>query len=374
MSIEILTPDGFKPFRGITQKSTTRVPLTVLFHDGTLVDCTADHKFWIGPREDDTIAAENLNEGYVLNGKRVVQIQRNSAAQTETFYDPVEVDGHIYVHDGGLISHNCSFIGTGSTLIEGAALLRLGAVNPLVEENNVKIYKHPVKGENKGDNHEYILAADVGRGKSQDYSTFSIIDVSVKPFEQVAVFRNNTISPLLFPDVIFKYAKRYNDAYVIIEANDQGSVVANGLYYDLEYENMFLESSIKSNAIGLTTTKKTKRIGCSNLKDMIETGKLNIVDATTIMELSTFEAKGTSYEASEGNHDDLVMSLVIFAWFAATDVFAQMADIDLKSMLYSERLTLIEDDVTPVGFFSAVETFKDKYEVIGKDIWQNVPN
>ena len=267
---------------------------------------------------------------------------------------------------------SCSFIGTGSTLIDGNALMGLKAINPTYTQNGMKVYEKPIKGEKPSDNHRYILTCDVGRGKTQDYSAFHIIDVSVKPFKQVASYRSNTMSPLLLPDVIYKYARAYNDAYVIVESNDQGVIVCNGLYYDLEYENMFLESTIKSDAIGVTTTKRTKRIGCSNLKDMIETHKLEVVDSDTIMELSTFEAKGTSYEASEGNHDDTVMALVVFAWFASTDLFAQMADINLKDMLYSERLTLIEDDVAPVGIFSQVEDVKDKYVVEGGDVWTSV--
>ena len=239
----------------------------------------------------------------------------------------------------------CSFIGTGSTLIEGNALMGLSARNPIYTQNGVKVYEKPVRSEKPSLAHRYVLTCDVGRGKIQDYSVFQIIDVSVKPFKQVAVYRSNTISPLLLPDVIYKYARTYNDAYVIVESNDQGTVVCNGLYYDLEYENMFIQSAVKADDIGVLTTKKTKRIGCSNLKDMIETNKLEVVDADTIMELSTFEAKGNSYEASDGNHDDTVMALVLFAWFAATDMFAQIADINLKDMLYSERLTLIEDDV-----------------------------
>jgi hypothetical protein len=263
----------------------------------------------------------------------------------------------------------CSFIGTGSTLIEGNALMGLHARNPIYTQNGVKVYEKPVKGMKPSENHQYVLTADVGRGKIQDYSVFQIIDVSVKPFKQVAVYRSNSISPLLLPDVIYKYARTYNDAYVIVESNDQGTVVCNGLYYDLEYENMFIDSAIKASDIGLLTTKKTKRIGCSNLKDMIETNKLEIVDPDTIMELSTFEAKGNSYEATEGNHDDTVMALVLFAWFAATDMFAQMADINLKDMLYSERLTLIEDDITPIGIFSEIEDIKEKYVVEGGEVW-----
>ena len=112
--------------------------------------------------------------------------------------------------------------------------------------------------------------------------------------------------------------------------------------------------------------------GCSDLTDMLETKKLEVVDADTIMELSTFEASGSSYEASIGNHDDTVMPLVLFGWFAATDIFANISSVDLKSMLYSERLTILEDDIAPVGVFSADEDSKQKYFVEGGEVWTAV--
>jgi len=177
-----------------------------------------------------------------------------------------------------------------------------------------------------------------------------LIDISVRPFAQVAVYRNNTISPILFPNIIYKYAKVYNDAYVVIEANDQGSVVCNGLYHDLEYENMHVESAIKANALGIEINRKTKRLGCSAIKDILENHKLNIVDEQTILEISTFEARGQSYEASNGNHDDLMMNLVMFGYFVSTQYFADMTDINLKDMLFKQRMKEIDDDMVPFGF------------------------
>tara|TARA_Y100000385_G_C13085148_1_gene636051 strand:- start:2050 stop:2721 length:672 start_codon:yes stop_codon:yes gene_type:complete len=194
------------------------------------------------------------------------------------------------------------------------------------------------------------MTVDVAKGRGQDYSTFTVIDVSTEPFKQVATFRDNNISPMLLPDIIYKYAKSYNDAYVIVESNDQGSVVCNGLYYDLEYENMFVESSVKANAIGATMTRRVKRIGCSTIKDLIEQGKLHIQDANTIIEMSTFVSVGSSFMAKAPNHDDLMMNLVLFAWFTSTDIFRSLTDIDMKDMLYRERLAAIQDDMLPVGF------------------------
>jgi hypothetical protein len=217
---------------------------------------------------------------------------------------------------------------------------------PILIQENVMMYKKP------RESHSYIMTVDVAKGRGQDYSTFNIIDVSTNPFQQVATFRDNTLSPLLFPDIIYKYAMTYNEAYVIIESNDQGSVVCNGLYYDLEYENMYVESSIKSGAIGATMTRRVKRIGCSTIKDFIEQRKLEIIDSETIIEMSTFVANGNSYSASGTNHDDLMMNLVMFGWFASTDIFQNLTNIDMKDLLYRERLKAIQDDMLPFGFIN----------------------
>ena len=239
-----------------------------------------------------------------------------------------------------------TFFGTGDTLIDAETLMSLRASRPIriLEGGNLLVYKETIK------DHEYIMTVDVSKGRGQDYSTFTIIDVSGRPFEQVAVYRNNKISPILYPNVIFKYATVYNDAYVVIESNDQGSVVCNGLYHDLEYENVHVESAVKSDGIGIEITRKSKRLGCSAFKDLLETGKLKIVDENTIMEISTFESRGQSYEASNGNHDDIVMNLVMFGYFVSTQYFSDMTNIDLKKMLFDQKMREIEDDVVPFGF------------------------
>ena len=239
-----------------------------------------------------------------------------------------------------------TFFGTGNTLVNAQTLLDLRAKPPIkyMEGGDCLIYKEPVK------NHEYILVADVSKGRGQDYSSFSLIDINVRPFEQVVVYRNNTISPLLFPNIIYKYANVYNKAYCIVESNDQGSVVCNGLYYELEYENVHVESAIKANAVGIDINRKSKRLGCSALKDLLENNKLKIVDEQTILEISTFEARGQTYQASIGNHDDLVMNLVLFGYFVSSTYFSNLTDINIKDMIFKQKLKEIEEDIVPFGF------------------------
>ena len=239
-----------------------------------------------------------------------------------------------------------TFFGTGDTLVNAETLMSLRAREPIrrLENYCLNVYKETIKG------HDYIMTVDVSKGRGQDYSTFNVIDISVSPFEQVAVYRNNVMSPILFPNIIYKYAKIYNEAYVVIESNDQGGVVCNGLYHDLEYENMHVESAIKANALGVEMTRKVKRLGCSAIKDVLENHKLSIVDENTILEISTFEARGQSYEASNGNHDDLMMNLVMFGFFISTQYFNDMTNIDLKKMLFDQKMRDIDNDIVPFGF------------------------
>ena len=237
-----------------------------------------------------------------------------------------------------------TFFGTGDTLIDAETLMGMRAKPPIQVKGDALIY------EEAKPKHEYVVVVDVAKGRGQDYSTFNVIDISTRPFKQVAVYRNNLISPILFPDFIYKFAKAYNDAYVIVESNDAGQVVCNGLYYDMEYENFHVESAVKSTGLGIEMNRKVKRIGCSSFKDLLENGKLDIVDEQTIMEISTFEARGQSFEASQGNHDDLVMNFVMFGYFCGTSHFGEMTDINLKEMLFEQRMREIEADVLPFGF------------------------
>lgn len=251
-----------------------------------------------------------------------------------------------------------TFLGTGDTLIDAECLMGMKAIEPIrvLESQCIRQYKDPIK------DHAYICTVDVSKGIGGDYSTFSIFDISTRPFEQVCVYRHNKISPILFPDIIVKYCKSYNNAYVVVESNDQGGIVCNGIYYEIEYEEFHIESTVKSNNLGVMMNKKIKRLGCSSIKDVLESNKLKLYDKQTIRECLTFVAKGASYEASEGNHDDLMMNLVMFGYFVGTDMFSNMTDIDLKRMLYDKQVQAIEADILPFGFIDTAEEIIDEYE------------
>ena len=245
-----------------------------------------------------------------------------------------------------------SFHLTGSTLISGEYLYKLKDKEPSRTEQNgsLRIYEEAMKDK------KYIMAVDVAEGKREDYSTFTIFDVTPNTedpsktiFRQVAVYQDNTISPYLYPHIVEKYAKIYNDAYIILENNTIGIVVGKVLFDDLEYENIYLESSVKSDAIGVNMNKKIKKLGCLNLQNLIEnkTPRLEIVDSNTISEFATFISKRNSYEAASGYHDDLVMNFVLFAWFFSTPNFVEVVeseDISLTELFHKDEIHALADE------------------------------
>ena len=248
------------------------------------------------------------------------------------------------------------FLGSSNTLVNINTLSNLVFKEPKYISNEVLYYKTSEEG------HTYVMSVDVSYGRGQDYSTFSIIDITEYPFEQVATYRSNQISPLLFPSIIQKVGNDYNEAYVIVESNDIGKTVLQVLNYELEYENLISVGAIKSMDIGIRMTKSTKAMGCSNLKDLMESQKLIVVDRHTIQELSTFIIKGSSYAAEGGCHDDMVMNLVLFSWFTGQTMFKDLTDKDIRLKMYQQHIDDIEEMMTPFGFSSEHDDEKVIYE------------
>lgn len=336
-NIKIKTPSGFQNFDGVRKTSHTHW-LKITFDEKTVIECTYDHRFVFADKE---VYAKDLTVGSFV-GKFVTQIERMEG--TKDFFDPINVkNGSIFNHDNGLVSHNC-FLGTGNTLIDAETLLSLKADKPIkyLENGSLAIYEEVKR------DHEYIMVVDVCKGLGKDFSTFSLLDITQRPIKQVAAYRNNKITPFLFPTVLVKYGTIYNNAFMIIESNDQGTLVCSGVH-EMDYEELFMESTVKADKMGLLMTVKSKRLGCAGFKSMLESGKLKVVDADTIREISTFSLKGKSYEASEGNTDDLVMGLVSFGYYATTPHFKSETDIDLANMMHGQEMKEIENDMPDIG-------------------------
>ena len=269
------------------------------------------------------------------------------------------------------IEFECEFLGSVNTLISATKLRNLVYEEPLKRNAGLDIFENPIK------DHNYIITVDVARGLGNDYSAFIIFDTTEFPYKVVAKYRNNEIKPMLFPNIIYDVARAYNQAFLLIEVNDIGDQVASILNYDLEYDNLLMATmrgrngqivgqgfSGKKTQLGVRMTSAVKKLGCSNLKTLLEDDKLLTCDYDIISELTTFAQKANSFEAEEGCNDDLAMCLVIFAWLVCQDYFKEMSDQDVRKRIYDEQKNQIEQDMAPFGFisdgFEDIDSFVDE--------------
>ena len=251
----------------------------------------------------------------------------------------------------------CSFLGSVDTLISPTKIQVIPIVDSIESNAGLDIFEKPQK------DHTYCITVDVARGGSRDYSAFVVIDITTMPYKVVAKYRNNEIKPLLFPDIIYQVGTNYNESQILVEINDIGGQIADALHHDLAYENIVMTQmrgrlgQIVGSGfgdgqvdLGVRTTKQVKRVGCSNLKQLIESDKLLISDFDIISEMSTFVQKGSSFEGEEGAPDDLMMCLVFFAWLTDQQYFKELTDDDIRKRLYQSQKENIEADMAPFGF------------------------
>lgn len=261
----------------------------------------------------------------------------------------------------------CEFLGSTNTLIDATVLARIPIMNPIeIRGTDLNIYETPRKEGN------YFCMVDTAHGVGGDFSTIVVIDAGSVPYRVVAVYRNNKISPLMFPNMINTVARYFNDAMILVETNDIGQQVVDLLRNELEYENILFTKHMGKNGIaisagfggssvipGIRMTKAVKKIGCANLKTVIETDKLLVNDFNILHELSVFIDNGVSFEAENGHHDDTVMCLVLFGWLAHQTYFKEMTNIDIRNSLYDENLKMLEEELTPFGIIDDGYDYSD---------------
>ena len=248
-------------------------------------------------------------------------------------------------------NYECDFIGSSATLIAPESLVTLQAKEPnerlLTDNQMLRVYTESIP------NHRYIMAIDPAKD-GLDYFALQIIDITSFPFEQVAAAKLQ-VDYLKMPGFIFDLASEYNTALVVIENNEgAGQSIADTLLRDYEYSNLYYDRDNSKQAKlkrypGYRTTPKSRDQMLSTLKLFIENRKLIINDADTIFELERFIWSGSKYEATEGYHDDMVMSLAIsFGIFNSVDNFSDIKELAEK--IYSDSPGDISEYMT-IGDF-----------------------
>ena len=282
----------------------------------------------------------------------------------------------------------CSFLGSSYTLLDADTLSKMSPRSFVWSRDGLDVLEEPIRsikddaGKITQAGHVYAIVVDTSRGVEGDYSAFVVVDISANPYQVVAKYRSNKIAPLLYPTMIYNVAKMYNNAWTLVEINDNGQQIADILHHELEYEQILYVNRGKngqvvsggfgggSSANGVRTDKRIKRVGCSQLKTLIETQRMQIFDRDIISEFSTFiESKG-SYAADEGYHDDLVMPLVLFGWLTTNPYFKELTDVNLRETIFETQINRIEEELTPFGF---IEDGRDSAEpeqyVHDGDLW-----
>ena len=251
----------------------------------------------------------------------------------------------------------CEFLGSVNTLISPAKIKTMAYLNPIKTSGSIEMFEAPIK------DHTYVATVDVSRGVDKDYSAFIVFDVTKMPFKVVAIYKNNEIKPFVFPNVIEQVCKGYNHAHILTEVNDIGQQIAEALQFEIEYDNILMTTqkgragqvlgamfSGRGSSLGVRMTKQIKRIGCANLKTLVEGDKLIINSFKIIEEMSTFAKRGQSWQAEEGANDDLMMCLVIFGWLSNQGYFKELTNQNARQQMYAEQQKLIEEDMSPFGF------------------------
>jgi hypothetical protein len=280
----------------------------------------------------------------------------------------------------------CKFLGSSLTLIDSSTIEYMSTCPTVYSKDGLDLYEYPIKAERDDEEklvrkpHSYVIVADTAKGVGGDYSAFVIIDITEVPYKLVGKYRDNKIAPMLYPTIIHKVARDFNDAYVLIETNSSEQV-AHILHNELEYGNLvFVNRSTKTGQVvsggfgggktqlGVNTDKRVKRIGCFTFKSLLEEKKLLVFDADVISEISTFIQVRDSYQADDGYHDDLVMPLVLFSWLTTNPYFREMSDVNIREAMYQERIKQIEEEVVPFGFIMSGN--EEELIVEDGDVWK----
>lgn len=354
--IQIKTPSGYQSIGSVEKTQHDRF-IRFTFTDGRVLESSDTHVFVLSHPKTGIhyhLHAIDVEVGMIvpLDGSLVSVVSKDVIEGPVEMYDVRDVAGGNLFYANGVLTHNCcQFMGTSGTLINGFKLTKM-AWREVTDEDRFFRLHAPEK------DHKYVCTVDTAEGRGQDYSVIQIIDVTTYPYKQAAVYHSNKISPLLFPSIIMKYAMEYNNAWVYIELNSVGVMVAKSLFIDLEYENVIVDSS---KDLGMKQTKSTKAVGCSTLKDLIEKDKLQIEHMGTIQEFRTFVEKGVSWAAQDGFHDDLVMSLVIFAYLTTQDRFGDFIDASRNvgvDVFRAEMEDMLDDFTVGAFFDDGINTYE----------------
>lgn len=358
----IKSKNKFIPFIGI-QQTQPKPTVTLTFSDQRSITAGLDHL--IACKNGFKRACSFVPGTCLADGSKCVRNVYNPIKTV--LYDIVQSYDHCY-NTNGMISHNCSFVGSSNTLIESHVLNTITHINPLDERNGIRYFKYPEK------DHNYVMTIDVSRGRGLDYSAFSVIDITSMPYNVVCTFKNNKVSANIeYPMIINRIGRLYNEALILVENNDLGEAVGSNLWFDCEYENLVWTHNEKiagHGVIGIKTTRKVKNTGCQALKELIDSHQLLVNDYRIIQELSVFvrQKKGLYGAQDTSINDDLTATMWLFGWLTQQTYFIDLTNTNTNQEL-GQRFKEQIDDYLPFGVMTDGTELYDQsyYEPLNDD-------
>jgi intein/homing endonuclease len=311
--LKVLTDKGFMPFEGVQRKFASGRVLVILTN-GKQLSCTPNH---LVITERGAIEAQDLEyQDMVITTEGPSKVANIYSDPREGYvYDLLNVKGGHKYYTDGLLSHNCSFEGTGDTFIEAEILADLAeGINydfRTEYSGRLRVWENPKPM------YEYIISVDVALGKERDYSAFHIINTYNG--KQVAEFYSNKTNLNEFAEIIHEKALEYNLAYVAIETNAIGYNLITYLVDILEYENVMVD---EKGQFGFKTTIANREQMLVDMEEYIRMRYIRVSSERLVNELNTFIIDENNKITADINaHDDLIMSLAI-----GVKAFKQLTD------------------------------------------------
>jgi len=233
--------------------------------------------------------------------------------------------------------HECSFLGSSNTFIEGEVLETLKFIPPhYTNEDELQIWKDYNK------KNIYVAGIDIARGVRRDFFIINIYDVTTfdkdGKYEQVAMYRNNEIDFFKFQDIAYKVLTTYGKPLAIWEENDVGLIFGQDLYYERGYEDVYMD--LNTERVGVPAGKKNKaesvRLWKTDLKEghMINHSEEMVTECYSFEELTpgTYGAKKSS-----SCNDDVIASSYWISYL-------------LRSQSWKDYLSWIDRDANVSAF------------------------
>ena len=210
----------------------------------------------------------------------------------------------------------CEFIINDETLIAATTLIDLQGREPIHKTGQVRWFE-PLSPEGI-----YVIGLDPSLGTGGDPAAIQVFEA--KSTRQVAEWRHNrTDIPgqiRILSDIvkhIFETVKEERLIYYSVENNTIGeaALISIAEWGEENIPGYFLSSPYDPGQRrfrkGFNTTNKSKIAACAKLKNMIESGRMQVNSASLISELKTFVAAGVGFEAKMGETDDLVTATLL---------------------------------------------------------------